>query len=290
MSENKYIKVIADENELKWWHKYAMPTLKPNEIYFVSMSIRKKRLSSEQRKVIPHNEMWNKQQIRHQGWEAFIKHIRRLEVRVDSYFPHESADWINEAVVCYFNICPIDAYSAMKDQLNHLNEVMTSLTDSAIKNSKNGLEQSFYKVRKSFDTSQSLFARNFGEKCWIDFDIDFDDQDYWGKYELLRGYFNAQFGEGNTIFVRTGGGIHCLVRRSVYNINPNIIYDGVSKIFPNAKEIVKNDNQMIPLPGTWMYGDHSVCILNKQDITEEMRPQTFSTSEMMSEEYSKVGD
>jgi len=285
----EYIKVIADEAELKWWYKYVVPSLKPNEIYFVSMSLRKKRLDPEQRKILPHNEMWNKTQIRHQGWESFVKHIRRMEVRVDSYFPHEAESFINSALVCYWNICPIDCYAAMKDQMNHLTEIMTTLTDSALKNSQGGIEQAYYKVRKSFDTCQSLFARNFGEKAWIDFDIDIDGAFDIHIYRCLREYFHSLFGLGNVIFVKTVGGIHCLIRKEVYKMNPAIVIDGVKKIVSNLKEVVKNDNNMCPLPGTFQYGI-PVIVLNKEDITQEMRPETFSPSELLNEDYSKVGD
>jgi hypothetical protein len=284
-----YIKVIADEEEMKWFYKYVLPPLLPNEIYFVSMSIRKKKLDPEQRKIIPHNEMWNKQQIRHQSWESFIKHIRRLEVRIDSYFPFESESFINNATVCYVNICPVDCYSAMKDQLNHLTEIMSSLTDSAIKNSKMGLEQSYYKIRKSFDTCQSLFARNFGSRHWIDFDIDADNIEE--AYGDIWKYFGAKFGFGNTVFVRTAGGMHCLVRRSVYIGDPKQLCEKVQQFIPWAKEIVHNKNEMIPLPGSFQYNT-PVKVLNKKDFNEShiMDPEIFSVSSLMTEKYSKIGD
>ena len=275
----KYLKIIYDEEELKWWYKYAVPPLKANEIYFVSLSIRKKRLSTEEKTVIPHNEMFNKIQIRHDNWQSFIKHIRRLEQRIDAYFPYESESFIQNALVTYWNICPVDCYAAMKDQMNHLTEIMTTLTDSALKNSKGGIEQAYYKVRKSFDTAQSLFARNFGTKAWIDFDI--DDVIEGENYERIRELFISFFGKGNTIFVKTGGGMHCLVRRSEYKINPDIVIDALKKILPGAKEIVRNSNEMIPLPGTLQY-NQPVIVMNKEDITLPMRPETFGESEDVS--------
>ena len=265
--QTKYLQIIASEEDLKWWWDYCVPPLKPNEIYFVSLSLRKKKLTDEQKAIIPHNEMFSKTQIRHDDFNRYVQAIRSLEQRIDAHFPVESIDWIHSAIVCYWNICPIDIYNAMKDQMQHLNEIMMTLTDSALKNSQGGIEQAYYKVRKSFDTYQSLFARNFGTKYFVDFDIDgFIDEDIYGK---IRDYFYTQFGKGNTVFVKTAGGMHCLVRRTVYNINPQQVYSAIHQIFPEAKEVIKNENQMCPLVGTWQYR-HPVVVLNKDDITEKI--------------------
>jgi len=260
----KYFNIIASEEDLKWWWTYAVPPLKQNEIYFVSLSLRKKRLNKEEREITPHNEMFAKTQIRHNDFNRYIQAIRSLEQRVDAYFPKEAENFIHNAIVCYWNICPIDIYSAMKDQMVHLNEIMMTLTDSALKNSQGGIEQAYYKVRKSFDTYQSLFARNFGTKYWIDFDIDGEIND--DIYNWLKTYFYGNFGKGHVIFVKTGGGLHCLIRRDKYAVNPTNIINSITKSYPELKEVVKNDNQMIPLPGTMQYGE-PVIILNKEDIS-----------------------
>ena len=261
-------KFIADETELKWFWDYGIPPLKKNEIYFVSLSARNKQLDEEERRYYHcgRSEMFNKQQIRHDDWNIFLQHIKRFEVRKDAFLTKSGVPYPEKALVVYWNICPIDAYKAMKDQMNYLTEVMTALTDSALKNSKDALEDCFYKVRKSFDTTQSLFARNFGEKTWIDFDI--DDIIEGEQYGQIREYFHAMFGKGNTIFVKTGGGMHCLVRRSEYKINPDIVIDGIKKILPNAKEITRNSNEMCPLIGTLQYG-RPVIVMNKEDFGPE---------------------
>ena len=266
----KYLKIIHDEDQIKWWYDYAMPPLLSNEIYFASLSLRKKKLTEEERKLVPHLEMFNKIQIRHDTWESFIKGIRSLEQRIDAWFKSETEDFINKAIVCYINLTPIDCYKACKDQLAYLTEVMTSLTDAALKQYKPGLEDCFYKVRKSFDTCQSLFARNFGQKIWIDFDLDFPsiDRNFDEEIENIRNYFNKEFGIGNTLLIRTAGGLHCLVRRTVFKMNPQIIIGNLYLIFPETKEIVRNKNEMCSLPGTYM-GDHITMVLNKNDFKEE---------------------
>jgi len=260
---------LADEEELKWFWDYGIPPLQKNEIYFVSLSARNKQLNEKEREEykVGRSEMFGKQQIRYDDWGQFLRHIKRFEVRKDAYLTKAEIPYPQKVLVVYWNITPIDAYKAMKDQMTYLNEVLSSLADSAIKNSQGGIDEAFYKVRKSFDTCQSLFARNFGHKEWVDFDID-SVLDYDQKIKVWD-YFRQQFGTGNTMFIETAGGLHCLLRKSCLKKNPQIICNELLIILPNAKEIVRNTNEMIPLPGTYQYGNHIVKIFNKEDFKDE---------------------
>jgi len=163
-----------DSMELEFFWNYGIPKLKPNEIYFMSLSCRNKTLTEQEREFFKcgRSEMFAKQQIRHDDFEIFLQHIKRFEVRKDAYLTKSGQHYPQKSLVVYWNLTPIDAYKAMKDQMNHLTEIMSSLTDSALKNSQDGIDEAYYKVRKSFDTCQSLFARNFGHKEWIDIDVD----------------------------------------------------------------------------------------------------------------------
>ena len=269
-----YFKIIGDESELKWFFEYGVPPLKKNEIYFVSMSLRKKKLDSEERKILTHNEMFNKLQIRKDDWEYFLSHIKRLEQRIDGYFPIESENFIHKAIVTYWNLSPINAYSAMKDQMAHLTEIMSELTDSALKSSAPALNNAYYKVRKSFDTTQSLFARNFGTKYWIDIDVDhnFTESEYDKVMQLLYNIVDSKnepfFIPGDIMAVSTAGGIHFLLKRDKVKLNPTWICKEIERILPKAKEVVRNSNEMIPLVGTTQYENHIVRVLNKEDFNE----------------------
>jgi hypothetical protein len=263
-------KFLADLDELFWFWTYGIAPLKPNELYFVSLSSRNKMLNEEERQKfhVSRSEMFAKQQIRHDDFGSFLQHIKRFEVNKEAYLTKAGVPFPEKTLVVYFNICNINAYTAMRDQINHLTEIMGSLTDASLKNSQNGIDEAFYKVRKSFDTCQSLFARNFGTKTWIDIDIDSpiinSDQ-----VNILRNTLNYKFGIGNVMLVKTGGGIHCLIRKEKVHENPKLICSSIAHIFPNNKEIVQNHNEMIPCPGTWSYGDHIVHILNKDDFSKE---------------------
>jgi hypothetical protein len=269
-------KFLADEDEAKFFWDYCVPPLQKNELYFISLSARNKQLSEEERKyyLCGRSEMFAKQQIRHDSFVSFLQHLKRFEVRRDAYLTKAGIPYPDKVLVCYWNICPIDAMKAMKDQMAYLTEVMGGLTDAALKNSQGGIEDGFYKVRKSFDTCQSLFARNFGHKEWLDIDCDFTFTDT--AYQAIRGFFNEKgFGEnvkpGQVMFVRTAGGLHCLIRKSELHMNPAWICEQIGKI-TGGKEIIVNKNEMIPTPSTLQYGDHIVRVLNKEDFIGKVEP------------------
>jgi hypothetical protein len=264
----KTYKFIFDEDEMKFFWNYGILPLKRNEIYFVSLSARNKQLDEEERKYyqVGRSEMFAKQQIRHDTWNEFLKHIKRFEVREDAYLTKAGIPYPAKVLVCYWNTCAVDAYKAMKDQMNYLTEILSSLADSAIKNSQGGIDEAFYKVRKSFDTCQSLFARNFGTKFWMDFDVDgiLTDTDCFNIRDTI---FNlTACNTGDIMIVKTAGGAHFLVKKSVIHLNPLHICDAIFARV-NAKEVIHNKNEMIPLPGSLMYGHHVVKILNKEDFT-----------------------
>jgi len=261
---------LADEDELKWFWQYGIPPLRRNEIYFCSLSARNKRLSEGEREIykVSRSEMFAKTQIRHDDYGKFLQAIKGFEVRKDAILTKSGVPYPDKALVLYFNICPIDAYSAMKDQINYLTEVMSGLTDAALKNSQSGLDDCFHKVRKSFDSCQSLFARNFGEKHWIDIDVDMDEVDERDQIEIREIILaKGQLRPGDLMMIRTAGGLHCLIRRSCVKWNPQIVCEEIEGRFKGkTKEVAQNKNLMCAMPGTLMYGDHIVRIVNKEDF------------------------
>jgi hypothetical protein len=259
-------KFIADEKEMKFFWDYLLPPLGQSEIWFVSLSARNKMLNEEERKFfqIGRSEMFAKQQIRHDSWKEFIKHIKRFEVNKEAFLTKSDIPYPSKVLVCYINFVAVDAYKAMKDQMSYLTEILSGLADSAMKNSQGGLNDSFYKIRKSFDTCQSLFARNFGHKEWVDIDIDVELKDEY--IQGIREIILQKFSIGDFVLVRTYGGLHCLIRKSKLNFNPRGLCNLLSQYLPFAHEITINTNCMMPLPGSVMYGSHIVTILNKEDF------------------------
>ena len=65
--------------------------------------------------------------------------------------------------------------------------------------------------------------------------------------------------------VKTGGGMHFLIRREKIKFDPKHLIQKIEEILPDAKEVVRNKNEMIPMPGTFQYGV-PVEIWNKEDF------------------------
>jgi|GEM_PF-860898 len=103
-------KFMHSQEELRWWWDYGVPPLKPNEIYFLSLSCRNKSLTEEERQYYQcgRSEMFAKQQIRHDTWEDFLKHVKRFEVRRDAYLTKSGVPFPQKSLVVYWNLTPID--------------------------------------------------------------------------------------------------------------------------------------------------------------------------------------
>jgi hypothetical protein len=82
-----------------------------------------------------------------------------------------------------------------------------------------------------WDLAQSIFARNLGHKEWIDIDVDTPENPEDAlrrELESIKAYLYDKVGKGHSMLIRTGGGIHILVRKSAIKFNPQEIIDAVS--------------------------------------------------------------
>ena len=263
--------IVFDEEEMKWFHANVLPRCLPNEVHFVSMSARNKKLNEEERVEfqLGRSEMFAKQVIRHDDFDRFLKGVKRFETVKGAYQTKAGKDYPSKVLVCYVNICPVDVLASMNDQMKYLQELQMSLTNAALKGSVSGVEDCMYKVRKSFDTTQSIFARNFGRKKWVDFDVDLEEEFSDKVYLTLHEIFERHFGEKKTVFIKTGGGVHCLVSKDSIHEDPRMVIDEVTGSLW-VKEVVRNKNEMCPLPVTLMYGK-PVYVLNKADFDENYK-------------------
>jgi intracellular sulfur oxidation DsrE/DsrF family protein len=147
-----------------------------------------------------------------------------------------------------------------------LDDINDELTFSLLKNSEDGIKEAFHKMNKMHDTILSLYARNEGTKYWIDFDIDCADE-FMTKAVIdnIHNLLISAFEKKNFVMVRTPGGIHILVKKESIKKDPKILCEKIITILPQAIEVVRNINAMIPLPGTFAR-EKLVYILNKKDF------------------------
>jgi hypothetical protein len=287
--EHPTYEFLKDLDELKWFWTYAMCPLKPHEVYFISTSARNKRLDETEREFfkVGRSEMWHKEIITEDDFARFLKGIRRCEANKLAYLTKGGMPYPDKVLVLYTNIAPTDAYSAMTAQIDSLITTQRELVDSVLKNSRQGITQAYQNIRHSHTTGQSVFARSFGESDWVDIDSDIDN--YETTFEGLnaiqgiKDFLYKEIGAGNFMQIQTVGGFHWLIRKAKlsdigkkYKADPiqTIISFMTSVLSPCGvaiKEIIRNKNEMIPLPGTIQYGQHVVKVLNKEDFTEDKR-------------------
>jgi hypothetical protein len=289
---------LKDVKELEFFWKYGVPNLQPNEVYFMSTSARNKRLTEEERQYyqVGRSEMFHKEIVKDDSWESFIKAIHRCESNKLAYLTKAGMPYPDKVLVLYWNINPTDAYKAMLDQIDGLINVQRELTDSVLKNSQAGIESAWKNVRSSHTTGQSVFARTFGTKTWIDIDCDMEMTNKLVIYEQLnhiRHWLEQHHvTRGNCMIVETSGGFHFLIKADVlpllgkeFKTNPvkeiieiieehftyHYINNGTALVNTGIKinEVVQNNNFMIPLVGTLQYGDHIVRVVNKDDFEDK---------------------
>jgi hypothetical protein len=288
MLEHSTYEFLKDLDELKWFWMYAMRPLKPNEVYFISTSARNKRLDEAEREYfqVGRSEMWHKEIITEDDFSWFLRGIRRCETNKLAYLTKSGMPYPDKVLVLYINIAPVDAYSAMTKQIDSLLTTQRELTDSVLKNSPQGTAQAYYNIRRSHTTGQSVFARSFGESVWVDIDSDIEGFDTDRGREVIQGVkelLYTEVGKSNFMQIQTVGGFHWLIRKSKlsdigrkYKADPiGTIISFMTSAFKAdgiaVNEIVKNRNEMIPLPGTIQYGRHVVKVVNKEDFQESNR-------------------
>ena len=286
--ENTTYEFLKDMNELKWFWTYAMRPLKPNEVYFISTSARNKQLDEAEREYfqVGRSEMWHKEIITKDDFPRFLCGIRRCETNKLACLTKSGKPYPDKVLVLYANIAPADAYSAMTTQIDHLISTQRELVDSLLKNSQQGIDQAFYNIRRSHTTGQSVFARSFSDGEWLDVDSDIENfatTEGRAAVEQVKDFLREETGRGNFMQIQTSGGFHWLIRKSKladigrkYKTDPvGIIVSRMNAEFKAAgitvNEIIRNKNEMIPLPGTVQYGRHIVTVLNKDDFTEDKK-------------------
>jgi hypothetical protein len=280
---------LKDEDELRWFYSYCVPPLKPNECYFASNSARNKVFTEAEKQTFMcgRSEMWLKTVITEDSYLSVRKGIRRLECNKEAYLTKSGLSYPAKCLVLYWNIVPTDAYKAMKDQLINLVRIQQEMTDSIIKGSKEALESSWKNVRHSHTTGQSVFARSFGTAEWVDIDMDCLDWKRttagWECLDAIKMKLTEILGRANYVQIQTAGGWHWLLRvRALKEAGRALKEDPIKRIITemgselesynfHPKEIVRNSNEMIPLPGTLQYGSHVVQVYNKEDFTEADR-------------------
>jgi hypothetical protein len=273
-----FYKFVFNEDELHWFYDHCIPRLKQDETFFCSLSARNKALTPEEREYykIGRSEMFNKTLIRHDTWEIFAENIYRFETNKLGYITKNNIPYPQKCLTIYWNIDPANVRAVINQQQILLLNLQDELINSALKKSRDGVDEAFHKMRKVFDSTISLYARNFGTKYWYDIDIDLPKDVIKNNITAIHDIFTQKIGLGNFYMIDTHGGMHIIFRKKMIKFNPKDLITSIIESIYHQKtlpenvegEVIINDNRMIALPGCCMAGKEGpylVTILNKED-------------------------
>ena len=265
-------KFIHDEKELEKFHHQIMPELKEFEVFFLSLSCRKKYLSPEEREKyhITRAEMFDRKLIRTNEYSRLLRSIHKYEVSEGGYVTKNNLPVPQHCMTIYLNINPSNSLKALKEFNGKIVEWQYEITS--------GNKEAFGKKFNKLDVElMNCYQRNRGTKHWID--IDFDIPKEYNMPWVLKEYMeelNIRY-----FWIDTKSGYHLLIDRNSINFDPrNICKKGLDclwsyflkkaetekDLYPvkitntniltgnGSYEIIINKNEMIPLPGTFQGG------------------------------------
>ena len=275
---------IFDRDEITWFYKYAVPRVEEDKVLFWSLSARNKLLSEEERKtyMLGRSEMMKKTVIRKNGFSFFMESLRSAECHKHGMLTKARVPYPQKCLRLYWNLNATSVRKVIFEQQRLINEYNEEMIAAALKKSDAAIESAFHKMRRIFDATLSLYARASAERMWCDFEIDIEKEDLvkdsYCKFETLSCQFLAEkVGRKNFLIITSPGGLHFPVKKAALRFNPNEIINGLSGLAKECgltiKECVRNDNEMVILPGTYAYrSDGSLAVpkvLNKKDFSPE---------------------
>ena len=136
----EHYKIIADEDELKWFYEHCVHPLKRNEAYAFCLASRHKKLTDEERKGtgLGRSEMLDPTVIFadkdcNTTYERWKKGIRAYECHKETFTTKESLSFPAKTLVCYFHINPCDELKVVSDLKKYINIHEQELIDSSIR-------------------------------------------------------------------------------------------------------------------------------------------------------------
>jgi hypothetical protein len=240
--------LVYDIEEMKKFHSFIHP-LKPGEAYFVSMSARDKYLTKEERIEfsLGRAEMFGRKIVKEPTFDGFLRVVHSMEVNDGGYTTRNGLNIPKKCMIVYVNINASCGLKSFKEFNQKTNDLMFE-----VMNNKDAI-----KHFASLDTIlMNCFQRQTGTRHLID--VDFDVPKNERGFELLQMFLRHLRGNKTTYkVIETHGGYHVLMVRDTLRFNYvaqlNIL-DAIAKEEFGKAEIVRNVNDMVPLPGTMQAG------------------------------------
>jgi len=270
--ESEYHTFIHSLHELKFFYDNVLPPLEPTDVYFVSLSARSKYLTEEEKEILNlgRTEMFCKTIIRKQGWDRFLRTIRKFECRKDGYTTKNGFCIPAKCITTYININPSNTLQALGNFKKVLTEYEIEIASIALKNRSN-TSNIAERLNKLDNSLMTAYQQSRGQKHWIDIDCDINKTFKPHENTIIKDKFE-ELRLKTYWWIDTKSGYHLLLKRDELKFDPNklisVVYEEYYKLMNELKleygktEIIINKNEMIPLPGCYQ-GEHPVTILNK---------------------------
>lgn len=218
-------KIITDEQMLKDFIDW-LPVLQENEKYYLCLFARNKYC-----KELTHIKS-DKAQLKRfvSDKERMFDKIKQLEVEVGAY-KQKQLSVPQEALALYITPNPRNMFKAT---VNTMVKLAQGIRDTNV--SMNPHQEALSEIQKAKSRT-----------CYVDFDIDFKDEDDQVRRLMICKDLIAECVNLEAVtLLRTRGGLHCLVDPSkVSSEYKNKFYQNLSKL----ADVDQTGDQLIPVPG-----------------------------------------
>ena len=266
--ESRYYNLIHSETELKYFFDNILYPLENDEVFFVSLSGRKKYLTQEERIEydLGRTEMFGRRIIRDYTWEKFLRTIKKFNCEKGSYTTKNGKNIPEHCLVAYMNINPSSTIKAINNFTIVMNDYYKELSLCAI--NKRPLDNILNRIKRLDNNLMTTYQKSRGRKLYVDIDFDIPEK----AFEAIQ-LFVEEVEDRGTVYhiIKTKSGYHVLLKIDTlgYDFNkllllPKMITRNImEEHYPNQKwEIKINENEMIPIPGTFQAG-FPIILINK---------------------------
>ena len=201
--------------------------------------------------------MLDRDVVRSRNEDVYVAKLRRFTA-ADAYTDNNGKPITTEVMAVYVNVNLSDGLKAWRQTKKSIAETDEEIMKHAFSGNLD-LAHSASSVMHLDSMWMSAMQNSYSRVLWIDYDVDIlPDDGFDERLSLARGKAEAVLsgmGVERYVDITTRGGFHILVhtKENAFskNVNPETILKALQKeLAPYAKEVVRNGNGMVPLPGT----------------------------------------
>lgn len=237
--------LVQDWDQFNYFAEQILPPLFRDEVYFVSLSTRKKYLTPEEREKyqLSQTEMYARKVVRSKDKLQFV--MNELSAIFSIRETKSGQPMPLKANVVYININP----SSMMKATNAFIADMNRETAQIINGLMAGGEPNFLALQYADRKLLNYIQKNAGTRTYLDVDVDSLDHFYLDILTSGLLEYNVEH-----YVIETHGGFHVLINRDSLNRSKYRLHEEVKALDnllkPLDKECIFNSNAMIPVPGT----------------------------------------